>query len=318
MGRGMSQPGRRLPVEVHASLARLVDLVRAEAAHVERLMADVEPVAGHANPLAAWLYASWYVALPEPDAADPRVAWRTDLASALRASLPSSARWREGWVVLERRGEGQCLVGRRGASRLVRPGEYVNRARPGVPAMPGDAVALTACLDGVDEATGFWTTRSEADLVGPLVRVHWSVPPATLPLVVSRVVSLLESLDLTYSLKTPARLEACARIDTLVVYVAATDWPRLDAPVTTLARDLTSYLRPWHPPLARPIAPGAAFAEDPGDESFGQRRCRILAGAVRAWLAGPGPGAGDAIDHLARSLRAARLDPERPWLNDAG
>ncbi|BCS35112.1 hypothetical protein TBR22_A43380 [Luteitalea sp. TBR-22] len=319
MGRGMTAPGVRLPLEVRAALARLVERLQSDAAHVSGLaQAGDAPVGGHADALSAWLYASWYLALPQPDPVEPSGRWRTDLSSALRAALPSGARWLDGWVVLERRHDGQCVVARRGAARVVRPGEYVNRARPGVPAMPGDAVAVTSCLDGVDKASGFWTTRSDADLAAPLVRVHWSVPPSSLPLVVARVAVLLDALAIAYSLKTPATVDGCARIDTLVVYVSATDWPRLDAPVTTLARALGPHLRPWHPPLARPLAPGAAFAEDPGEESFGQRRCRILAGGVRELLAGAPVGAGDAIDHLARCLQAARIDPERPWLNDAG
>ncbi len=37
-----------------------------------------------------------------------------------------------------------------------------NMSRPGVPVMPGDGVAVTACVDWTDWQAGFWTTRPAA------------------------------------------------------------------------------------------------------------------------------------------------------------
>jgi len=74
-------------------------------------------------------------------------------------------------------------------------------------------------------------------------------------------------------------------------------------------------LRLTHPPLTFPMAPGVAFAEDPGpDFSFGQDRCNALAPAVLALLDDDRQPLTAGIDMFKEALRAARIDPERPWL----
>jgi hypothetical protein len=64
------------------------------------------------------------------------------------------------------------------------------------------------------------------------------------------------------------------------------------------------------------IAPGVAFAEDPGaNESFGQNRCAALASGVLALLGGEPSSDVGGISVLKEALRVSGIDPERSWLN---
>jgi len=61
---------------------------------------------------------------------------RDNLASALRASIAASTHWETGWVAMRIAPSGMCLAGRENQRRELRPGEYVNLARHGMPVAP--------------------------------------------------------------------------------------------------------------------------------------------------------------------------------------
>jgi hypothetical protein len=70
---------------------------------------------------------------------------------------------------------GMCLAGRGNQTRELRPGEYINLARHGMPVAPGDHIAVTELIEWIDEPTGFWCARSwTAEPQKPLVRVYFS------------------------------------------------------------------------------------------------------------------------------------------------
>jgi HopA1 effector protein family len=83
-------------------------------------------------------------------------------------------------------------------------------------------------------------------------------------------------------------------------------------------RKMQDRLRAAPPPLTREIGPGAGMAEDPQDGmSFGESRCRALAPGVRALLGRPAGSAQGSLLVLAEALRAAGIDPARPWREGA-
>lgn len=266
--------------------------------------------------IADWLYQHWYLEPADASAADGSRSPHPNLPAALRAALPASTRWLEGWTVLEAGPRGACVAARRGQARELRCGEYANVSRPGVPVMPGDGVAVTACADWTDWQAGFWTTRSAAgEPASPLVRLYWSVSEQRIGAVLRRVAGALDDRQVRYSMKCPARSADFARVDSLVVYLERPAWNAIRATVIAAARQSRADLRPSSPPLTRPVAPGVSLADDPGpSESFGQSRCRALAAGVRDLLDAAPRTDADSVAVLSAALRRAGIDPARPWI----
>jgi hypothetical protein len=306
---------------VHRDLARLTSLVARERDHVRALCEpDTSAETGAAaSRIATWLYQAWYCAPPEPVTLESRRGGHPDLASVMRAAVASSRRWIPGWVVLEAGRDGSCVAGRRGATRTVRRGEYASVSRPGVPVAPGDALVVAECVSWVDWPTGFWATQSIQAPSAPHVRVYFSVDVAAIAHVLTIVTDCLDALGLRFSLKCPVWPSGFGRVDTLVLYLEQAAWQEAQDAFVAAVRAVEPHTRPWWPPLTLRLAPGVAFAEDPGnDESFGQCRCRILANAVGT-LADRLDLTGEAtVDVLLQTLAAAGVDPERPWLNGKG
>ena len=305
-----------IPGPVERDLRRLLVAVSASWPELLTLRSSAGASGGDAaDALATWLYQQWYLSC----AAAPTGTAGTlhpDLPALFRAAVPSTRRFLRGWVALDARGYGWCLAGRRGQTRELRAGEYVNISRPGVPVMPGDGLAVTERVDRVDEQSGFWTTRSaDGEPAQPLVRLYWSVDADAAPAVLADVVSTLEKCRIRYSLKCPSRAADFTRSDSLVLYLERAAWPSARLPLTAAARRSGPRLRTCSPPLTRRIAMGVSFAEDPGgDESYGQSRCRALAPGVLRMLSEGRPAGNRALDYLLAALRQARIDPEQPWL----
>lgn len=310
----------RAPLEQDAvapSLSRLVGTVRRAHDELRALVAG----SGTGAPddvLADWLYSHWY-SCPEA-AADSarRPPGRARLVSALRAALAAVGRWETGWVALKVLPDNACLAGRGWLTRIVASGDYANVARPGVPAAPGDGLAVLDRLEWVDEATGFWAVRSlAAEPAHPLRRLYWSVGWEYIGAVLRRLVPMLDAAQRPWSLKCPSQTADFTRVDSLVVYVSRADWPVFEPLVRTLAPQLAGWLRVAVPPLTLPVARGVALADNPAQaQSFGQHRCSALADGVRGLLAGGHLPIAEAVALLEQSLRASGIDPARPWACD--
>jgi hypothetical protein len=287
---------------LHRPLRRLADQVHASSA----FLAMQDDAA-----LTTWLYESWYTR-PDPASTAP-TPWREDVSSALRAHVPALTRWEPGWVVVRTAATGACEAGRDGRLRRLYIGQYANLARPGAPVSPGDAVAVPPLVEWIDEQSGFWCMQSylgePASAPGRLMRIYWSVDCRDVFPVLSRVSTMLG--DHRFSLKCSSRAAGFTRVDSLVVYVERAAWADLLDPICAAARQLASHLRPSVPPLTLPLGMGVACAEDPGNgESFGQHRCRLLVPGLRRLLAG---GRDDGVAIFVETLRAAGIDPQRPW-----
>ncbi len=307
--------------EVHRDLERLARLLDGARSEVRRLCGSgTAAPSADLDALSRWLYGAWYSTPAEALAPDSSALHRQDLASVLRAALPGARRWSAGWVVLDVGQHGACVAGRRGSSRVVRPGEYVSVSRPGVPVAPGDALAVADAIEWVDWPTGFWTTVSAVGAPsGPMTRLYLSVDVRHVARVLARLVDCLESLAVAYSIKCPVWPAGYGRVDTMVVYLERAAWDGAGEAVQLVARDLAAWLRPCRPPLTLPLARGVACAEDPGTgESFGQCRCRMLAAPARAFVDRPRASSADETRFFLLALSAAGVDPEHPWLAGKG
>ena len=312
-----------LPRDVRQALLRLLQTLRFapdEIRGLTQLLDQDDGEKGRAlklDRLSHWLYATWYSGFGPPEAAPRSFPGRENLVPALRSSARASTRWETGWVAIRVAPGGACLAGRGNHTRELRPGEYANLSRKGLPTTPGDALAVTELVQWTDQATGFWCARSWCrEPRGPLVRVYFSVGGDQVGFVIRAVTGMMDELKLPYSLKCPSLVAAYSRVDSLLVYLEADSWKRAVSAVKVVAKQTISHLRNTTPPLTKRIAHGVAFAEDPGtNQSFGESRCAALAPAALTLLCDARIANSGGLVTLMESLRAAGIDPARPWLN---
>ncbi|MEV8635153.1 T3SS effector HopA1 family protein [Streptosporangium sp. NPDC051023] len=312
----LDPPTHFLEPDVLAALDRL-------AALVEPLDGEFARVAGTTvcltsddarERLADELYRGWYTASPSgvQPLLSPR--WDGDLTSLLRAAHAGAELFDPGWTVVSAAPGGHCHVSKNGHGRSVQPGEYVSPLRPGAPPAPGERVDVVRRHDWTDEETGFWCAQFlEEAPEAPFGRAYLNVAPGTVAPVLRAVTEALERDALPYSLKCPASAEAYDRVDSLVLYHGRDHEDRILALLTEVHGTIGSLLGPPVPPLTRRVAPGMAQAHDPKDGgSFGQSRCRALAGGLLNALRG-NTDRPRILASLVEGLHAAGIDPRTPW-----
>lgn len=300
------------PVDgVLRDLVRVIEDARHELQEVARAAPQAEVSEGVAN----WLYAHWYSAGSSAAVDAQPCAARDDLVPALRAALASSGRWESGWVALKVMSDGGCIASRGRTMRELAPGEYANVARPGVPAAPGDGLAVLDRLAWVDAPTGFWGARTlAAEPAHPQRRVYLSVAWHQVGAVLAQLVPTLDASGRAWSLKCPSRALGFARVDALVVYVAKDDWQIFEPLLRGLAARIAASMRSSVPPLTLAIGRGMSVADSPGQlHSFGQSRCLALAEGVLTLIARRHLKPSSAVEVLKRSLSSHGVDPSRPW-----
>jgi hypothetical protein len=284
----------------HPDLTRLATLVASQPEVIADAIAH--------DALADWLYQNWYLT-PDTDLADrgPLPPW-SELDAVLCDIVDSLSPWSDGWIVLSTDAEANVVAGKGENKRWAAAGRYAGCGRAGLPPMPGDRVSLPDYLSWRDTETGQWAAQSTMVPDEPLVRIYVNVGPDGVGHAVHRIVEWLADEKLRFRMKCPGSANGFARADALVLYLASADWPARRAGVLAWAEEIEPLVRPGHPALTLPLAPGLGFAEDPGDgRSFGQHRCALLAQAI---VTAPD---GDLVVHLERAIAGAGILAEEPW-----
>jgi hypothetical protein len=298
-----------VPPEIERALAGAVDL----AAEL------VAAGAGDVDGVAAALYRRWYLGAGTRGDGPVRESDR-DMVEMLRAAHADTARWSADWRAARVSTRGRVVAARGNERRLLDPIDYLNPVAPGLTPAPGGPVTVTERRDSTMLQAGYWITNNaawqRAGGSSPLLRLYWNVAAHEAPALVRALTGRLVSLDTPHSLKCPVVASLYDRADAAVLFVPRDAFAPL-APELRAAHEALR-LEPARatPPLARRLAPGLALAEDPpGEESFGLKRCRLIAEAL---VASPGlrPGA-EALGVIFDRLRAAGVPPERPHLEGA-
>ncbi|SOD02361.1 hypothetical protein SAMN05216486_10327 [bacterium JGI 053] len=268
--------------------------------------------------LADLLYAHAYVRRVGAAPAAPPVAGPDDLIPALSAAHPGRERWEDGWTVRQALSTGRVVAERAGDARFLWPGEYVAADGPGMPPSRGMRLRLWRPRESPTLQPGFWFAFGSAggseEL--PLVRIYWNFAADAAPSVVAALLGPLDRYGLPYRFKCLSSRALYPRTDCAVLYVARRHWS-LAAELALAARErVAGGMGDDTPLFARALAPGLAFAEDPGSgESFGMHRCRLLAeGIWSAWRAGTKAPA-ERLGAVAEAFRRGGVDPDRPWLS---
>ena len=148
------------------------------------------------------------------------------------------------------------------------------------------------------------------------MRFYWNVSAEGAPQLLERISSDLNRWEVPFRFKTPSHPAMFARTDTAVLYA-----PRRYAHFTRgLVAEIHAAIRPLLrdevPLFTLRLAPGLAFAEDPGtQESFGMCRSRMLAqGIWQAHVQGAHSTA-DRLKVVEQQFQSQGISLARPWLN---
>jgi HopA1 effector protein family len=232
----------------------------------------------------------------------------------------SQERWEDGWRVVHSMLNGQVVANRGAVTRTLAPGEFVNLSGSGMILSPGAAVRVYVPRESFTVQPGYYfafgETSPDSSDEFSIVRFYWNVPAEGTAELFQLITAELNRWQLPFRIKTGVHREMFARSDSAVLYT-----PRRYADfafelLSEIHKRVLPLLRNNVPLFTLRLAPGLAFAEDPGtQESFGMSRCRILAHGI--WLAHQ-----QGVQHLEERLaiveqrfHAERISLERPWLN---
>jgi hypothetical protein len=230
------------------------------------------------------LYADFYCSggvAPPADPPDPGTAsWSSSEAQALSSANCGRGSRQGGWIVQEV-DDGSVVVERDGLRLWAEPDQVLP---DGASSRPGDEVSVILPKELPGLPGGFYTALGDAGdgfvSDGPVDRFYWNVRPEGRVDLVAVLTRTLNGADLPFRFKVLTDPGAM-RCDAGVLYTpAARRSPVVGALADMLATAPPS-LRTSPPALTKRLAPGLAFAEDPGgDGSFGTHRCGLLADAV--------------------------------------
>ena len=112
----------------------------------------------------------------------------------------------------------------------------------------------------------------------PLLRVYWAISPQGAPALMRRLTTSLNTQMVPFQLKGLKDPMEYGRSDAFVLYLSAPTWRRVVPSLVDIAAKSAPHLQDTTPLLARRIAKGVAFAEDPGEgKSFGKHRMTLVA-----------------------------------------
>jgi len=267
------------------------------------------------------LYADLYCrgsAAPSVDPATHGLARRPEPFVEMLAAANTGRGSREpGWRVVSADAE-RVVVERNGLSLWIAPGDIADIAGEGL--HPDASVHVRLPNELRKLSPGFYIALGDAgfetEQPTPIVRFYWHLAGDSAPRLIHALTSRLNDAHLPFRAKVvndPARYTRC---DAGVLYVHGRDYAAVVRTVRAVHGDLAGGLRRAIPAFAKPLAPGLAVAEDPGNgDSFGMHRVRLLAEGIVAaqeqgLLATP-----DVIEAVAARFAQDGLDLDAPYLN---
>jgi hypothetical protein len=258
-----------------------------------------------AEPAADLLYARWYHEGGEALRDYPA-------GGAYRSVALDPERFETGWTVVGPlpHSPGAVTAERNGERREVAPPACAPAGWGRLRLTAGDSLLVDPLTSGV--SGGFWHLWSDSWRRGAperLQRLYLAVAPGFEIEAVRRFARLADPAE-RWSIKFLTGLHRMGRRDPAVLYLER-ERPLDSGWVAAIAGALGGLLDGAPPPLTRALAPGVAWADDPGQGlSFGEHLCRLLAAAALV------PGAlGDEAGWcaaVAREFESAGLDIARP------
>lgn len=207
------------------------------------------------------------------------------LTQELSAANTSRERWETDWQVHNVLPSGQILAHRYDLTRMLWPGEFITHEGPGVAPRRGGNVSVFFPRESATMMPGFYyafgeTVADQQDDYG-LIRFYWNTNPAGATTLTGSVTRELNRFQVPFRFKCANLRSQYVRLDAVVLYVNKRFFRIVAELVTDIYRAAKEYLQAETPLFTKPLAPGLALAEDPGNgESFGMSRSRILAEGI--------------------------------------
>lgn len=217
-------------------------------------------------------------------------------------------RWEGGWQVISNEG-GYMDVERGGLRVLVNPGAWRSAQEGQV------EVQLTSGSFAMNP--GFYTVTAGGSFQNPeVIRVYWNVSMDAASRLISALASSLGRQGIPYRVKVLTDLSRPGRADSCVLYLQQRDFREAGECIGRIYHSIAKFARAAVPAYSFEIAEGLSVAEQPpGEESFGQHRCRILAeGIMLATEAGARSGT-ERLAKVREHFSRCGYSLERPHLN---
>jgi hypothetical protein len=221
----------------------------------------------------------------------------------------------QGWKVLDLK-QGTALAGRGGLALLATAEEWRS---PNGALEIGAELALSFPKELPAVSPGYYMAVGDAgpnDLSMSFLRLYWNVRAGGAVPLMRLLTTGLNEAHVRFRFKTLHDPDAYRRCDAAVLYIEESAF-EVVAPIAAQVHDgVAQHMKSAVPALTLRLAPGLGLAEDTfGPESFGQRRCRILAeGIIRAHDLGMTKPS-ERLRTVAGCFDEHGVSLERPYLN---
>ena len=202
--------------------------------------------------------------------------------AALSKANAGRGSWQRGWRVDAVDSEWLVVV-RDGVRAWARPSEC--RARRGTLRIGAEvSIALPPELPAL--SPGFLTVVGDVDLGAEpndlIARLYFNASCGGAPRLVAEITSALDRARVPFRLKVIDHPERFARCDAMVLYLHASDVRGRRRLLRRVVERCAAELHSRTPVFTKPLASGVGLGEERGGaaESFGSRRCLVLAEAV--------------------------------------
>jgi hypothetical protein len=275
------------------------------------------------NELVGQLYQHCYSSrftgtLTQPDL--PGQALDTEWFERLSSANLSKSRFEDGWHMQFGMPSGQVIAQRGALTRMLAPGEFVDLGGSGMALAPGTVLRLYIASESRTMQPGYYYAFGEtlSDSFGEIsvVRFYWNVPFESAADLLQLISGGLNLWQVPFRFKVSGIQTIFERSDSAVLYVPRRYAQLAFELVWEAYKQIGPNLRNDVPLFTLRLAPGLAFAEDPGtQESFGMSRCRLLAqGLWLAHLRGVHQ-ADEQLQVIDEQFASEGISLEHPWLN---
>jgi len=259
--------------------------------------------------------------LPAPSVVyDPDFVPDESFGKRLSVANQSRAGWDPGWEVCRIGDQGDIQARHGDRYRSVPAGQYAFAAGPGMETRCGDIVSLQVLAESFHVQPGMYlafgeTLEDQYDAVDQ-IRFYFAIQPTGAAGLVERLTRAFNRFSIPFELKCQKYRENYDRIDPVVLYIARRYADLAQVLVKDCLDDARPFLRPHTPLFTLRFDVGVGVAEQPpGNRSFGQDRCDMIAAALFAARRKHAVEPSLFLDALRCQFAARNLSYDRPHLN---
>jgi hypothetical protein len=215
---------------------------------------------------------------------------------------------------------GQVAAKRGGITRLLAPGEFVNLSGSGMVLAPGATVRLYVPRESLTSQPGYYFMFGESlpdsSDESSIVRFYWNVSLEGVPQLLQLLSGELNKWQVPFRFKTASQPAPVRRSDGAVLYTSRRHADFTCKVASEICEKLGPLLNDEVPLFTLQLAPGLAFAEDPGNqESFGMSRCRMLAEGIWSAYRKNAKQTLERLETVEEWFSSVGISLARPWLS---